>query len=209
MKAITKSGTVYEVKFRNTKDPFYLYLCERGERALSWQDFGGLINISGEWYHCQPELRYIDDKMTPYVCLSHSAIKALNIETQKKVLIRLDSIPEEEFKTFYKDLIQSTKEKANALSFTYIEFTDYFICGSDCAGNCDYLYFNEKALNILNAFKAIEKFEDRLKFTSCFDGYNTTYRVDGTNMDKLFALAAPKLKDIEAKREKKRRKRRL
>ena len=55
MKAITKNGTVYDVKFLNTKDPFCLYLCEKDERILSWRDFDGLINISGEWYHCLME----------------------------------------------------------------------------------------------------------------------------------------------------------
>lgn len=205
MKAITKSGIVYEVKFWNNQELMDLFHFEHDDDAVfEWFYFGAQINISGEWYHCQPEVRYIDDKMTPYVCLSPSAIKALNIDTQKKVLIRLDSIPEEEFKTFYKDLIQSTKEKANALSFTYIEITHNHISGSDCKDDYLYLYFNDKALRILDAFNALGDFEDRINFTSKFEGYDTSYRIDETNINKLFELAGPKLKEIEAKREKKR-----
>ena len=203
MKAITKSGTVYDVKFRNTKDPFCLYLCERDGRTLSWQNFGGLINISGKWYHCLMKAGISNNEVIPAVCLCQDAKDALGLNTEKSICIRLDSTPKEEFDAFYGEMLKSIKEKAKEMSFTYIEFTDDFICGSDCAGKCDYLYFNEKALIILNAFKAIEKFEDRLKFTSCFEGHDTTYRVDSTNMDKLFALAAPKLKEIEERKKKK------
>ena len=45
-----------------------------------------------------------------------------------------------------------------------------------------------------------------MNFTSKFEGYDTTYRIDETNVNKLFELAGPKLKEIEAKREEKRRK---
>ena len=45
-----------------------------------------------------------------------------------------------------------------------------------------------------------------MNFTSKFEGHDTTYRIDGTNIDKLFELAGPKLKEIEAKREERRRK---
>lgn len=200
MKAITRSGTVYDVKFRNTNDLFMLYLCERDGTALSWRDFDGLINISGEWYHCLMEAGISNNEVIPAVRLCKDAIDALGLNTEKSVCIRLDSTPKEEFDAFYGEMLKSIKEKAKELSFTYIEFTDDFICGSDCAEKCDYLYFNEKALNILNAFKAIDKLEDRLKFTSCFEGKDTTYRVDSTNMDKLFALATPKLKEIEERK---------
>ena len=202
MKAITKNGTVYDVKFLNTKDPFCLYLCEKDGRILSWRDFDGLINISGEWYHCLMEAGISNNEVIPFVRLCQDAKVALGLNTKKKVCIRLDSTPKEEFNAFYRDLLKSIKEKAKELSFTYIEFTDDFICGSDCSENYRFLYFNEKALNILNAFKAIDKFEDRMKFTSCFEGHDTTYRVDSTNMDKLFALAAQKLKEIEERKEK-------
>ena len=208
MKAITKSGNVYDVKFLNTKDPFCLYLCEKDGGMLSWRDFDGLINISGEWYHCLMETVIFNNEVIPAVRLRQDAKVALGLNTKEKVYIRLDSTPKEEFNAFYRELLKSIKEKAKELSFTYIEFTDDFICGSDCAENDGFLYFNEKALNILNAFKAIDKFEDRLEFTSCFEGNDTTYRVDSTNMDKLFALAGPKLKEIEAKREAKREERR-
>lgn len=167
--------------------------------------FGALINISGEWYHCSFEKKYIDDKLTPCVLLSDSAEKALNLATSKPVFIRLDSITEEEFETFYKDLIQSIKEKANALEFTYIDITHNYICGSDCKDDFRYLNFNDKALKILDAFNALDDFDDRMNFTSKFEGYDTTYRI-GTNIDKLFELAGPKLKEIEAKREERRRK---
>ena len=209
MKAITKSGTVYNVRFWNNHRLMELFHQEHDDDVVvKWFHFGAQINISGEWYYCQPEVRYIDDKMTPYVCLGHSAIEALNIDidTSKNVLIRLDSIPEEEFKIFYKDLIQSTKKKANALEFTYIEITHNYICGSDCSDDHLYLYFNDKALRILDAFNALDNFEDRMNFTSRFKGYDTTYRIDETNVNKLFELAGPKLKEIEAKREERRRK---
>lgn len=207
MKAITKSGTVYDVKFRNNRSPMELFYFEHDVDAIvKWNFFGALINISDEWYHCFFEIKYIDDKLTPCVRLCDSAIKALNLETSKDVFIRLDSIPEEEFETFYKGLIQSTKEKANALSFTYIEITRNHICGSDCKGDYHYLYFNDKALRILGAFNALDDFEDRMNFTSKFEGYDTTYRIDETNVNKLFELAGPKLKEIEAKRDERRRK---
>lgn len=179
MKAITKSGTVYDVKFWNNRRLMELFHMEHDDDAIvKWFHFGALINISGEWYHCHPEVRYIDDKLTPYVSLSRSAIQALKIDTPKSVLIRLDSIPEEEFTTFYKDLIQSTKEKANALDFTYIEITHNYVCGSDCKDDHQYLYFNDKALRILDAFNALDNFDDRMNFTSKFEGYDTTYRID-------------------------------
>lgn len=207
MKAITKSGTVYDVKFCNNRRLMELFHLEHDDDAIvKWYHFGALINISGEWYPCFPEVRYIDDKLTPYVSLRNSALQALKIDTYQSVLIRLDSIPEEEFKTFYKDLIQSTKEKANALEFTYIEITHNYICGSDCKDDHLYLYFNDKALRILDAFNALDNFDDKMNFTSKFEGYDTTYRIDETNVNKLFELAGLKLKEIEAKREEKRRK---
>lgn len=207
MKAITKNGTVYDVKFRNNRSLMELFHFEHDEDAIvRWNFFGALINISGEWYHCFFENKYIDDKLIPCVSLSDSAIKALNIDTKKNVFIRLDSIPEEEFEIFYKDLIQSTKEKANVLEFTYIEITHNYICGSDCKDDYLYLHFNNKALRILDAFNALDNFEDRMNFTSKFEGYDTTYRIDETNIDKLFELAGPKLKEIEARREERRRK---
>lgn len=202
MKAITKSGTVYDVKFQNTNDLFGLYQCERDGGRLSWQHFGGLINISGEWYQCLMDTKIFNNEVIPVVRLFQDAQDALGLNTEKSVYIRLDSTPKEEFDAFYREMLKSIKEKAGKMRFTYIEFTDDFIRGSDCTEERDYLYFNEKALNILKAFKAIDKFEDRLKFTSCFEGHDTTYRVDGTNMDKLFALAAPKLKEIEERKKK-------
>lgn len=202
MKAITKDGTSYEMKFTNTLTLMELYFSECDERRFDWYNFGALIKISDKWYHCQPKIMYLDDKMTPYVCLGSSAKDALGINTQKNVSIFLDSIPKEEFDEFYNDLIQSVKEKANALNFTYIEFTHDYICNSDCEEDYRYLYFNEKALSILNAFNALEKFEDRLKFTSFFERLDTIYRVDATNEKSLFALAAPKIKEIEVRKEK-------
>lgn len=213
MKAITRSGTVYDVKFRNTLGLMELFHIEHDDDTMKeWFFFGALINISGEWHHCSFEKKYIDDKLTPFVGLSDSAKKALNLDTSKPVFIRLDSIPEEEFEIFYKDLIQSIKEKANALEFTYIDITSYitmphnYICGSDCKDDSRYLHFNDKALKILDAFNALDDFDDRMNFTSKFEGHDTTYRIDGTNIDKLFELAGPKLKEIEAKREERRRK---
>ena len=213
MKAITRSGTVYDVKFRNNRTLMELFHIEHDDDTMKeWFFFGALINISGEWHHCSFEKKYIDDKLTPCVELSDSAEKALNLDTSKPVFIRLDSIPEEEFEIFYKDLIQSIKEKANALEFTYIDITPYitrshnYICGSDCKDDSRYLHFNDKALKILDAFNALDDFDDRMNFTSKFEGHDTTYRIDGTNIDKLFELAGPKLKEIEAKREERRRK---
>lgn len=206
MKAITKSGTVYDVKFRNNRTLMELFHIEHDDDTMKkWFFFGALINISGEWHHCSFEKKYIDDKLTPVVELSDSAEKALNLDTSKTVFIRLDSIPEEEFEIFYKDLIQPIKEKANALEFTYIDITHNYICGSDCKDDFRYLNFNDKALKILDAFNALDDFDDRMNFTSKFEGYDTTYRI-GTNIDKLFELAGPKLKEIEAKREERRRK---
>lgn len=206
MKAITKSGAVYDVKFRNNCSLMELFHIEHDDDTIKKMVFfGALINISGEWYHCSFEKKYIDDKLTPCVLLSDSAEKALNLATSKPVFIRLDSIPEEEFETFYKDLIQSIKEKANALEFTYIDITHNYICGSDCKDDSRYLHFNDKALKILDAFNALDDFDDRMNFTSKFEGYDTTYRIDETNVNKLFDLAGPKLKEIEAKREEKRR----
>lgn len=207
MKAITKSGTVYDVKFRNNRSLMELFHFEHDEDAIvKWNFFGALINISSEWYHCYFENKYINDKLTPCVRLSNPAKIALNLDTSKVVFIRLDSIPEEEFKIFYKDLIQSTKEKAKALEFTYIEITHNYIYGSDCSDDHLYLYFNDKALRILDAFNALDNFEDRMNFTSKFEGYDTTYRIDKTNVNKLFELAGPKLKEIEVRREERRRK---
>lgn len=207
MKAITKSGIVYEVKFLNNRSLMELFHFEHDDDAIvKWNFFGALINILGEWYHCFLEIKYIDDKLTPCVRLSDSAKKALNLDTSKAVFIRLESIPEEEFEIFYKGLIQSTKEKAKALEFTYIEITHNYICGSDCKDDSRYLHFNDKALRILDAFNALDNFDDRMNFTSKFEGYDTTYCIDETNIDKLFELADPKLKEIEAKREEKRRK---
>lgn len=206
MKAITKDGTSYEVKFTNTLNLTDLYYFECDDRKFGWYNkFGALIKISDKWYDCQPRLKYLNGKDTPYVCLGPSAKEALNINTQKNVSIFLDSIPKEEFDEFYNDLIQSVKEKANALIFTYIEITHNFICKSDCEEDCGYLYFNEKALGILKAFNALEKFEDRLKFTSLFEGIDTVYRIDATNEKLLFTLATPKLKEIEERKEKKRK----
>lgn len=207
MKAITKSGTVYDVKFWNNRRLMELFHMEHDDDTMKkWFFFGALINISGEWYHCFFEKKYINDKLTPCVRLSDSAKKALNLDTSKEVFIRLDSIPEKEFQTFYKSLIQSTKEKANALEFTYIEITHNYIYASDCKDDHLYLYFNDKALRILDAFNALDDFDDRMNFTSKFEGYDTTYRIDETNVNKLFELAGPKLKEIEAKREERRRK---
>ena len=56
MKAITKSGIAYDVKFWNNRRLMELFHLEHDDDAIvKWFHFGALINISGEWYHCHPE----------------------------------------------------------------------------------------------------------------------------------------------------------
>lgn len=209
MKAITKNGISYDVKFHwNKHRIFQLYRYTYDDNPPKWYDFSGLIQIAEKWYNCEPTNLWLNDSPVPCVRLSSEAKKALNIENIKKTIyIRLDSDPTEEFQVFFDKLIQSVRKMANSLKFTYINIAYGHICGSDCDEDYLFLHFNDKALSILNAFNALENWEDEIKFTSHFEEYGTTYHIDASNINELFELAAPKLKVIEERKEEERRKR--
>lgn len=202
MKAIRKNGTTYEVKFVNDFDLFLLSYDLREGTKRNWYGQKASIKIDGDWYPCSTEDFGTYDDSVPAVKLSRKAQNAIGVNSTKTCYIALDGNPEKEWQSFFDSVMDDIRQKANTARFSYIEIYNGYILRGDSSIDSQYLSFNDKAIKMLNAFNALT-FDNQLLFTDDFEGHDTVYRINVSDADKLFNLAAPELRKIEEMRKQK------
>lgn len=209
MKAITKDGKSYDVRFKIFNIKTFFFHAHKDQ----WWNNTAEICVDGNWYHCTVAAHWDKDTEYPVVSLGKEASEVLGVEYSfmRRTRIKLSDFPKEEWQKFFSTSMQRLLEDANKIQFNKIEVRQYassewYFCNWDSNDNLFYANYNEKAtdlkLSFACAYKANRGAMDKYIKKDSLDGYMFTYSISLEDIDELNEIGKEEKKKVEERKKK-------
>lgn len=210
MKAITKDGRTFEVRFQKVDvDRFGHLFC----RQKHWDQNNTEILINGKWFASETVRGYVEKEEVPGIWLFQGAEKVLGIDDEwlRIPFIRLDKEPKEEWEKFYKDTEKTFQEEANKASFTKIIIRhhgdEFYIEDWDSPMNKEYARFNTEASKMFLSFSLADQANEKFMFRYAKRPEDTSqhsfvWTISKDDMEIIDKIAEPMREEYERKKKK-------